>query len=129
MITANANSVVQKWTRSEFIDACNEFGDSWAKAFSVEWSGGGNHCDCWGGDYRIDEEDEKELDLLYSFLEKYFPHLTYLQVRTIERSFDEDTRYDSDYYGGCEMIKYKQMTYDSLLDHLVGFGVLEIINA
>lgn len=129
MITANEQSVLRKWTLDEFQEACNVYGNSWNKSFAEEWSTGGNWCNCWGEDHPIDAEDPKELDGLYQFLTEYFPHMTYLQMKALEKRIESTDTSESDWYGGVEYKERIELSYDVLMEELVGFGVLEIVNA
>ena len=127
-LECNAGAVpVRKMSHQEFLDACTEFGESWSSTFSVEWENGGNRCDCWGGNYALEHEDEKELEDLDAFLLKYFPQLSYLQYNAIERRIEETDRSDSDWYGGVQFYKGKFIAFDTLEDELIDLGVLEII--
>ena len=127
MIEASASGVVRKMTHLEFIDACNEFGDTWSGRFFVEWSDGGDWRNCWGEVHACDKEEEPEFPELDAFLEKYFPHTTYLQYKSIQKAIVHDDRSDSDYYGGVQYYKSKALHFDNLEDVLIEKGLLEII--
>lgn len=118
---------VRKMTHQEFVEACQEFGESWGEKFFIQWDNGGNRCDCWGGNYGLPTEDEQDLQDMDQFLEKYFPHLTYLQYKRILREVEEDNASESDWYGGVAHYKNKTMHFQTLEDLLIEMNVLEII--
>lgn len=120
---------MKKMTAQEFEEACNEFGYSWDKSFSVEWTTGGNRCDCWGGNYPVTPQAPEELHSLDRFLTKYFPTISFMQYKGISMYVESKETYDCDYYGGRSYGVKKEITYANLQKALEDLDLLLIVDA
>lgn len=93
---------------------------------SNTWSGGGTWGNCWGGSGTIYAEDPCEFTELDELLEKVCPSITFLQYKKITNAcIETDEYYDSDYYGGSQIIHYYKCDLEHLYDFLLDMNVID----
>lgn len=97
-------------------------------AFYAAWtSGGESGGDCYGGKARPYTSDtpEAEFDALDKFLEAFFPDITYLTFRKMERKVERDTHNGyGDYYGNCVNYAFKKLAFEDVWDALEEAGLV-----
>lgn len=96
---------------------------SWARDhmnnnFNISWSGGGTYGTCWDDDRpsEVLEDDEPEMTVLDSFLEKYFS--VYDISYEIKIKADTHTDYENDWYGGQCSTHHKCISFGQIAEVL-----------
>ncbi len=118
----NPNPYLYGYRPDDNPNAANEnnafFSDSWR----VGGLTGGN---CWGGeaDEPVETEEEAPLTLLDSFLETYFPTITFLQYRKLLALVQKKTFRSYEYYGNYTEYRISYIKFDELAQCLSDIGI------
>lgn len=88
---------------------------------SCKWTLGGNHRDCWGGDYKVTPEAQpqsfEEFDKL---IEKINPNISFIQYKNIyNTSVSVENTSEGDWYGGCAYYGHYECNVRELYNELV----------
>ncbi len=84
---------------------------------SEAWTTGGmTGGSCWGTErYSVEPEDEKDLDLLFQFLEEYFPAISFLDANKLLKQVKKGTYDYSGYYGNYSNYAFKYVLFDDIV--------------
>jgi hypothetical protein len=97
-----------------------EFANNHCSSFFKEsWCKGGTSGSCWSDELtEVGEENEPDLEHLREFLLQKFPKLNEDNIYDIMNSFEYDSSYDSDYYGGSIDYGTKSMPFSVIGEHV-----------
>lgn len=92
---------------------------------SNTWCSGGDWADCWGNHGSCVVENPVTFTELDNLLERICPNITYLQYKKIEKECIEiETKYEMDYYGGCQQDSYYKCDLKKLYETLMEMGLI-----
>ena len=94
---------------------------------SEKWCIGGDRCDCWGGHWVKDDEDEPEpfteFDNIINF---YCPNISHQNYTKLWNAcVEEEIISEPDYYGGCMRYKYYYCNLESLFKMMEEMNIIE----
>ena len=94
---------------------------------SERWCTGGDRCDCWGGHWVQDREDDPEpFDAFDNIVKYYCPNISKQQYAQLwERCVDTDSDAEADYYGGCMHYRWYTCDLKYLFEKMEEMGVIE----
>ena len=95
----------------------------WSKApgtpvLALKWCLGGTAGSCWGDKSSVCAESEPAWTHLEDILEHFYPNITHLQFRKLERLAKVEKCEDNDYYGGETWHAVKILTLEDLYEFL-----------
>ncbi len=91
--------------------------------YSDTWTAGGDVCNYNGVCSSLDpEEPPKFFKELEDILDDFCPEIKRTDYKKILEKIEFDTKYESDYYGGQEMLGFYKINLRSVLDILYGSG-------
>ena len=94
---------------------------------SERWCIGGDRCDCWGGHWVQDLEDDPEPFTEFDNLVKFYcPNISQQDyARLWDRCVDTDSDAEADYYGGCMHYRWYTCDLKCLFKVMEEMGVIE----
>ena len=101
-------------------------GDSFKGFHSDSWRVGGlRGGNCWGGvaDEPVEADEEAEFTQLDSFLEEYFPNITFLQYKKLLPLVKTEEFSVGEYYGNYNDYRYSYVLFEDVAECLANLGV------
>ena len=104
------------------------WGDEDGTIHSDRWCIGGDICNCWGGHWVIDDEDEPaEFTEFINLVNHFCPNISHEDYRKLwDACVDEDYDAEADYYGGCLHYRWYTCNLEKLFEKMEEMGVIEI---
>lgn len=90
-----------------------------SKGFETSWSLGGISNNCWGDSSPVSAEIEPELPFLDEFFIEFYPQVSFMQYKIVNKLVSRDTYSDGDYYGGSTQNGKKSLSFADLSQGMI----------